>query len=234
MNVQDRRRLLGPGNAKPIAFASSLEPETEPLKAEEVAKKDGIPSLSIKSDIIENCNGSTLIESDEFSIVTSVYGPKSIRGSFTSQGTISIQLKNGIVEKYQTNELKEVASWLVGIFNSVVNLEKYPKSGIDIFVNLVIDKTNDISKLIPFIVMSTCLALVDSGIEMIDLTTAAEIDGNVISFTKGGEEIVGFWKDNGDAVFNDEDFTSILGRCKEQYINYKSLMVNYLLQGKKK
>ncbi|CCC67140.1 hypothetical protein NCAS_0A05820 [Naumovozyma castellii] len=234
MNVQDRRRLLGPSAAKPIVFTTVTSETTKVSEQEQQEQKQNeTAALTIKSGVVENCNGSTLIESSKFSLLTSVYGPKSIRGSFTSQGTITIQLKNGVVENYQTTELKEVSSWLVGIFNSVVNLENYPKSGIDIFVNLIIDKQGDISKLIPFLIMGICLALVDGGIEIIDIVTGGEVNGNVVSFTRNGEEIVGFWKDHGEFDNNDDDLMNDLEKCKKQYLEYKNLMINYLLEQKK-
>ncbi|AJS03028.1 Mtr3p, partial [Saccharomyces cerevisiae YJM1447] len=42
---------------------------------------------------------------------------------------------------------------------------------------------------------------------------------------KNGEEIVGFWKDDGD----DEDLLECLDRCKEQYNRYRDLMISCLM-----
>ncbi|CAI4038847.1 hypothetical protein SMKI_06G1960 [Saccharomyces mikatae IFO 1815] len=249
MNVQDRRRLLGPAAAKPMAFSNTTIHTLENKSTSALPKNSECEQeLSLHTGFIENCNGSALVESrdakHQTSLITAVYGPRSIRGSFTSQGTISIQLKNGLLEKYNTNELKEVSSFLMGIFNSVVNLSRYPKSGIDIFVYLTYDKElqnkclddesqskqifSQISSLIPHCITSITLALVDAGIELVDMAAAGEVCGTVVSFIKNGEEIVGFWKDNGD----NEDLSGCLDRCKEQYIRHRDLMISCLMKQK--
>ncbi|CAI4479991.1 AMM_1a_G0021170.mRNA.1.CDS.1 [Saccharomyces cerevisiae] len=246
MNVQDRRRLLGPAAAKPMAFSNTTTHVPEKKSTDLTPKgNESEQELSLNTGFIENCNGSALVEArslgHQTSLITAVYGPRSIRGSFTSQGTISIQLKNGLLEKYNTNELKEVSSFLMGIFNSVVNLSRYPKSGIDIFVYLTYDKdltnnpqdddsqskmmSSQISSLIPHCITSITLALADAGIELVDMAGAGEANGTVVSFIKNGEEIVGFWKDDGD----DEDLLECLDRCKEQYNRYRDLMISCLM-----
>lgn len=249
MNVQDRRRLLGPAAAKPMAFSNTTTPVLEKKLTNALPKdSENEQELSLHTGFIENCNGSALVEArslrHQTSLITAVYGPRSIRGSFTSQGTISIQLKNGLLEKYNTNELKEVGSFLMGIFNSVINLSRYPKSGIDIFVYLTYDKDlpntllddesqskelfSQISSLIPHCITSITLALADAGIEIVDMVGAGEANGTVVSFIKNGEEIVGFWKDDGDH----EDLLECLDRCKEQYNCYRDLMISCLMKQK--
>ncbi|CAI4062623.1 exosome non-catalytic core subunit MTR3 SKDI_07G4080 [Saccharomyces kudriavzevii IFO 1802] len=249
MNVQDRRRLLGPAAAKPMAFSNAIidEQQKKPVNMPSKDSENG-DELSLHTGFIENCNGSALVEArnlrHQTSLITAVYGPRSIRGSFTSQGTISIQLKNGLLEKYNTNELKEVSGFLMGIFNSVVNLSRYPKSGIDIFVYLTYDKNlqseapagesqskktfSEISYLIPHCITSITLALADAGIEIVDMAGAGEANGTVVSFIKNGEEIVGVWKDEG----NNEDLLESVDDCKEQYRRYRDLMISCLLEQK--
>ncbi|EDO16171.1 hypothetical protein Kpol_1026p19, partial [Vanderwaltozyma polyspora DSM 70294] len=130
MNVQDRRRLLGPPNAKPIAFSPSIG---ERNVSETKESKNLEQQVTFNTGLIENCNGSSLVEvidpklsRHQTSLITSVYGPRAIKGSFTSQANMTIQLKNGSVEKYNTSELKEISTFLTGVFNSVVNLSRYP------------------------------------------------------------------------------------------------------------
>lgn len=249
MNVQDRRRLLGPAAAKPMAFSYTTGGEVEKISTNTPPKySEGEEILSLHTGFIENCNGSALVEArnskHQTSLITAVYGPRSIRGSFTSQGNITIQLKNGLLEKYNTNELKEVGSFLTGIFNSVVNLCRYPKSGIDIFVYLTYDKElqnetfdeklqseklfSQITSLIPHCITSITLALADAGIEIVDIAAAGEANGTVISFIKNGEEIVGLWKDEGDH----EDILESVSACKEHYKRYRDLMISCLLEQK--
>lgn len=239
MNVQDRRRLLGPANAKPIAFSAYVP--TDNSENQKDAHSHEPEQVTLSTGLIENCNGSSLVEFKDYqnsfhqtSLITSVYGPRAIKGSFTSQAVLSIQLKNGSLEKYDTSELKEVASFLTSVFNSVVNLSRYPKSGIDIFIYLTYDKElsfdeskkSFISAIIPYCITGITLALTNAGIEIVDLASAGYHSGDVFSFIKNGEEVIGYWKDDGDA----ENITESLALCKEQYLHYKVLMTNHLIQ----
>lgn len=237
MSVQDRRRLLGPSNAKPLSFASSdgkiTANQGEDKSLEEI-------DISFYTGIIGNCNGSSIVEMKDgvnthhqISLITSVYGPRAIRGSFTSQAAITIQIKNGSLEKYETSQLKEVAGFLTSTFNSVVNLTKYPKSGIDIFIYLTNNKDlgngddeNRISAIIPQCIMGITLALSDAEIEMTDICAAGYKNGNVYSFIKNGESINGFWKDKGEK----SDIIESLADCKKQYLTYKAMIIKYLIE----
>lgn len=231
MNVQDRRRLLGPANARPIVFSAEKTVVEEPEK-----DQDKQESISLRKGLIENSNGSSLIEvtseDRQFSLMASVYGPRALRGSFTSMASISIQLQNGSQEKYGSTQLREVATFLTSVFNAVVNRSRYPKSGIDIFVYLTYDRdlsqssSSNISALIPHCITGITLALADAGIEILDLASGGYHNGNVFSFIKNGDEITGFWKDEG--VSN--DISDSLEICRQSYIRYKSLMVSTLMQ----
>lgn len=227
MNVQDRRRLLGPANAKPIVFGSE-----SPAINEKSRPEDAKESITLRKGLIENSNGSSLIEVDsgerQLSLLVSAYGPRALRGSFTSMASISVQLEHGSQEKYSSTQLREVATFLTSVFNAVVNRSRYPKSGIDIFVYLTHDKGNssNISALIPHCITGITLALADAGIEILDLASGGYHNGNVFSFIKNGDEITGFWKDEGDF----DDITDSLEVCKKIYLHYKSLMIGALMQ----
>lgn len=236
MNVQDRRRILGPANAKPIAFNVS-EKDTKKSSDE----NDNERLISLHTGLIENCNGSSLVEVKDTSVlfhqsslITSVYGPRALRGSFTSNASLSIQLENGSLEKYSNLQLKEVSNFLTDIFNSVVNRERYPKSGIDIFLYLTYDKdlnsdgskTGHLSSIIPHCITGITLALADAGIEILDMASAGVHDGNVFAFLKNGQETAGFWKDEG----NCDNIMDSLEPCRTEYFRYRELMVRYLME----
>lgn len=237
MNVQDRRRLLGPGNAKPIQFSSST---TETTSKEESTTPDK-ESLFIESGLISNSNGSSYLEvTDENKtqyhalLITSVYGPRPIRGSFTSRASLTIQFKEVTLEKFTTGEIKEVCNFLTNIFNAVVNLERYPKSGIDIFLNLIQhsstdNQETDIASVIPTCINGITLALTNAGIEILDMVSAGRYKGSIASFVKNGDEMVGFWKDDEN---EDEDIVEIIENCKKQYWKNKDLMISYLAENK--
>ncbi|QLL34332.1 hypothetical protein HG536_0G01910 [Torulaspora globosa] len=229
MKVQDRRRILGPSNAKPIEFGADRAAASKAVKS-----SDEPEQLVLRTGVIENCNGSSLVEVNgggrQVSLLSSVYGPRALRGSFTAMAAISIQLQNGSQEKYDSSLLREAASFLSNIFEAVVNRSRYPKSGIDIFVYLTYDleqasRTN-IAAIIPHCITAVTLALADAGIEIVDLAGGGFHGGNVFSFIKNGEEITGFWKDEGVG----DDVAGSLEECKRSYLRYKGLMVDCLMQ----
>lgn len=233
MNVQDRRRLLGPGNARPISFSASAKLNTTEDKSMNDEDNDAV---FLRTGLVENCNGSSLVEFKESghqtSLISSVYGPKALRGSFTSKASLSVQIKNGSSQNYSTSQLKELGSFLANVFGSVVNKSRYPKSGIDIFIHLMYDKDRkdnksiNIASIIPHCITGVTLALIDAGIEVLDMASGGHYRGSVFAFIKNGEEVTGFWKDqDGNA-----DIQESLEHCKGKYLHYKSLMVGYLLQ----
>ncbi|CCH60233.1 hypothetical protein TBLA_0C04350 [Henningerozyma blattae CBS 6284] len=241
MNVQDRRRLLGPANAKPLTF-NTLTTSNESDELKKTVLKNEALEVALHTGFVSNSNGSSLVEvkdvansHHETSLITSVYGPRAIRGSFTSQASLNIQLKNGSLEKYSSSQLKEVGNFLTNIFKSVINLPRYAKSGIDIFIYLIYDKeiqsneksdsTNSITSILPHCITGITLALVDAGIEIIDMAAGGIYKGNVFAFIKSGEEIIGFWKDEG----NREDIMNSIDNCKKQYDEYKNMMLTYLV-----
>ncbi|AET40586.1 exosome non-catalytic core subunit MTR3 Ecym_6203 [Eremothecium cymbalariae DBVPG len=239
MNVQDRRRILGPQNAKPITF-SSVRSETDAGSSTEddnarLVEKDGQGSMFIKSGLVSNANGSSYLELNGNShyslLVTSVYGPRPIRGSFTSQATVSVQFKEVTLERWSSGEVMEICNFLTNVFNAVIRLERYPKSGIDIFLNLIQHSDSkkseeDISlvSILPYCINGITLALVDAGIEVVDMVSAGRYNRNVIAFGKNGEEIVGYWQDD-----NEEDILNVVQKCREEYFKGRETMVNYLV-----
>ncbi|CAB4256565.1 similar to Saccharomyces cerevisiae YGR158C MTR3 Exosome non-catalytic core component [Maudiozyma barnettii] len=222
MNVQDRRRILGPIEARPLAF-----PEVKSNSKEETAVVlSEFQAPSIQTTLLKNCNGSCIIENDKTSILSSIYGPRSTRSNlFEARCLINVTIKSTI---FPTSELKELGSFLINVLESFVCLELYPKAGIDVFVNLNIEKVCDLSWYIPYIMMSIVLGLVDAGIEISDLPGCGFNDNNAICFTKNGSEVIGIWRDKGD-IENESSFGDSLDACKEQYLQIKGLMANYLL-----
>lgn len=227
MNIQDRRRILGPVEARPIAFASTT---ALPRTNDEIVEiKKELPKFiepSIQTGIISNCNGSCIIETENASILSSIYGPRSTRSNlFESRCLINVIIKSSL---FSTTELKELSSFLINVLESFVCLELYPKAGIDVFINLNIEKVDELSWYIPYIIMSIVLGLVDADIDISDLPATGFDDSNVICFTKNGDEVIGIWKDNGD-VQSDDSFIKSLENCKKQYLQIKHQMAKYLL-----
>ncbi|SCW00954.1 LAFE_0D01816g1_1 [Lachancea fermentati] len=236
MSVSDRRRILGPTNARPIQFA----PLNEDSKKIDTERKNLNKSVFIENGLVSNSNGSSYLETRDSNgieyptlLLTSVYGPRPTRGSFNSKASLTIQFKEVTAENFPTGELKELCNFLTNIFNAVINLAGYPKSGIDIFLNLIQHEgpSGEYSReaILPTCINGITLALVDAGIEIFDMVSAGSYNGTVVSFTKNGEEIVGLWKDTGDV----EDLVETIEKCKEQYYQNRSTMIKYLMQNKK-
>ncbi|SSD60046.1 related to Exosome complex component MTR3 [Saccharomycodes ludwigii] len=240
MNVQDRRRLLGPPNARPVAFSKVLE---EPTEISNVSSNDkALPYM--KMGLLTNCNGSSYIESgdDNLMLITSVYGPKPIRGSFTSKAVLTVHLENSIAtannsdgstddgKNFNTSDdYKDLSFFLKNIFDSVVQLDKYPKSGIDIFVKVVNTdsaNTSNIPKLLQMCCNGILLGLVDANMEISDLVGIGIISHECcVSFIKNGLEMCGFWKMKDE---DEQDIEEIVGKCKENYLENKYLISSYL------
>ncbi|CCF58910.1 hypothetical protein KAFR_0F03140 [Kazachstania africana CBS 2517] len=214
MNVQDRRRILGPSAAKPLAFA-------KPVSETEVA---GTPqeTPSIKTGIISNCNGSSIVENSKTSILCSVYGPKATRTStFEARCELNVILKSDL---FETNKLKELSYFLISLLESFICLDLYPKAGIDIFINLNIEEVNELSWYIPYIVSSIVLGLIDAEVEISNIVSCGYHEGNVICFDD--RKIIGIWKDQG--IFEESKFNAILVKCEEKSLENKLQIINYL------
>lgn len=233
MNVQDRRRILGPSDAKPIRFAAPPVSEStkETAKKSDVTEKE---SIFITTDLVTNANGSSYLEymdgnSDQVLVMSSVFGPRPLRGSFQSMASITIQFKEVTLEQFDTGEIKEICNFLTNVFNSIVNLEKYPKSGIDIFIDLIQhsnsnpQQEHNIIKILPTCINAITLALVDAGIEIIDLVSAGSVNNTVVAFIKNGQDIVGIWGD--DELSN---ISQTVQQCREKYLQNRQTIVQFL------
>ena len=229
MSIQDRRRILGPVEAKPLVFATTKGPSAPGTPG--TSKLPEYTNPTIRTGLMKNCNGSCSIETDDISILSSVYGPKPTRSNqFQSRCSLNINIKSSV---FSTTELKELSNFLIDILESYVCLELYPKAGIDIFVNFNIENVRDLSWYIPYIVMSITMGLVDADVDVTDMVSGGYADGYAICFGKNGDEIVGVWKDTGD-VLDDDGFDKAVKACREQYFEARSLMVNYLTGNFKK
>lgn len=225
MNAHDKRRLLGPIHAKPIQF----EPQVIHKQEQKLQTNH---SLFIKTGLVTNANGSSYLEMCETEhtssvlLLTSIYGPRPIRGSFVSKASLSIQFKEITLERWTTGEIQEICNFLTSIFTAAINLERYPKSGIDIFLNLVqyLDGNDekDITMIILACINGITLALVNAGIEILDIVSAGRYNKTVAAFVKNGNEIIGLWKDD------ESDILYTIDQCKQQYQKDKNSLINYL------
>lgn len=239
MNITDRRRILGPSNAKPLVFERLESSEQAAQPPQE--KNNGNESMYIKNGLASNANGSSYLElkrgesSEQCTILlSSVYGPRPSRGAFSSKASLSVQFKEVTIEKIPSGELKEICNFLSNIFSAVINLERYPKSGIDIFLSLIKNPiTSDEANLEPIIaacVNGITLALADAGIEIFDTVSAGTYKRNVVAFSKNGTEVVGLWKDKEDDTAN--DILSVIENCRGNYLQSRKGIIEYLIRSR--
>ncbi|ODV97072.1 hypothetical protein PACTADRAFT_39267 [Pachysolen tannophilus NRRL Y-2460] len=194
MNVQDRRRLLGPANASPIVFSDVKEKKSKKIQAK---PDDEISKMFINTGLVKNCDGSAYIEVGNTIIQVSIYGPRPIRGSFIDKAILSTECRflpylsqpndsisrltssTSLITNYNgklnlSNIEQKISSYIESCFLSCIYLENYPKSSIDIFIKILSVDTN-LLNLVNDVVHCCSLAMVDAQIESKDLITSGNL-----------------------------------------------------------
>lgn len=226
MNVQDRRRILGPAAAKPLVFASSNESQMP-----STTNKD---ETNFQNGIISNSNGSSIVESNKISLLTSVYGPRSTRDvSFQPNCKINVILQS---EKFDTKNLKELSQFLVSVLKCCICLENYPKSGIDIFINFNIEDEDQIVEYIPSLVAGCLIALIDANIEVTDIIGAVTLNHTAVCLGQNGDQLLGVWKDpykltnnnNIDAYEDSLPLDEIIKLCQERFLVTRQQLIGFI------
>lgn len=185
MNTVDRRRRLGPSSALPLSFPPSEPKEVEHVKNEK---------LFIKLSNIPTATGSSFIQSGNNILLASVYGPRpSFKRTFNTKAVIKISFHaspflstvNSLTETTEANTEYQITesvilSTLETACANLILLDNYPKSTIDIFVNLInTDNTTKFINLLPIIHNAVNMALIDSGIALKNFPTAVVSKDNV-------------------------------------------------------
>lgn len=273
--MSDRRRLLGPSNTIIPSVGISSNADSIEVEKNDTRSKDQIRKFFLKTSTIENANGSAYLEVGNTIIQASIFGPRPIHGSFVNRASLSVECKflpyisqpgdsifntqdtfnnnsNGFGKTELTNVEQKISSYIETCLLPSIILEKYPKSTIDIFINIIsIDETANsnslLLNLINWIVNCSSLALVDAGIELKDIVTSGQvrlIDGEIImdpissdlgvdaliSFMNlRNDEIVGIWLEGGDDL-NDEAIETIIKGCNAMSKKIRSNINSYLLK----
>lgn len=269
--MSDRRRILGPADAK----APTLGQSSGELPAKRhFPQKDGVRSFFIKTGLTSNANGLAFLEIDDTIIEVSVFGPRPIKGSFIDRASFSVESKflpyitqpnevlfnGGSSQSLGRNSLtaieQRISSYVETAFLPAILLEKYPKSTIDIFINVISfnSNTSTLLNLITWAVNCTSLALVDSGIELRDLVTCGHVkyaDGEAkpdpqlsaesetatgteccASFlTMKNNEVVALWVEGNDDTEVSEDLLlKLIAGCQTMSQTVRENINGYLLQ----
>lgn len=269
--MSDRRRILGPSDAKIPRLGKSSGATTE---KKQLNAKDGVRSFFIKTGLTNNANGLAYLEVGDTVIEVSVFGPRPIKGSFIDRASFSVECKflpyitqpnevlyNGGVTQGMgraglTPIEQKISSHIETAFLPAILLEKYPKSTIDVFVNVLSfnSNTSSLLNLITWAVNCTLLAMVDSGIELRDLVTSgyvtvvdgkAKLDSQIsedsspadgvecsASFlTMKNKEMVAFWVDGTDATeITEELLVTLTSGCEQMSLLVRENINGYLLQ----
>ncbi|KAK9458900.1 3' exoribonuclease family, domain 1-domain-containing protein [Lipomyces oligophaga] len=228
MFLPDRRRILVPPSASALRFIdpdgiSTEDSRPAPNKAHEFFLKASIASSSSP--------GSAYIEHGQQKILAFVEGPRPIRSSFSNKArfevdvrflpvssdlhTLGIQRGQGFYSALERNISEYVYTSIV----PSIRLDQYPKSLISLSIVILSNHTSkaDQTKQIAASCVTTAsIALVDSGIQLMDIVTACavkftinpikveldldddetNIGKGVVSLMISRDEITGFWIDN--------------------------------------
>jgi exosome complex component MTR3 len=236
MNVTDRRRICGPASAKPLVFGA-LPANIQSKRKVDLNREDDIEAqisrTFIKTNLISNANGSSYIELDGNIVSVSVYGPRPIRGSFMDKAGLSVTLDD-VGDVMDDLMKKKFCNYIENSFMGVINLDKYPKSGIDIFVNVIsVQNVEELYlKLLSIISDATTLALIDAKIEVLDIVTTGfdSFNNTVMSYVKN-DELVGILCESLNPLDNLKD---IMERTQKKAALMKSAIVSYLLESTQK
>ena len=184
----DRRRILGPAAAAVPLRSTTTDP-----------RQCGTPDGShikffLKSGLLKNAAGLAYVGTDDTIVEISVYGPRPIRGLYIERASLSVECRflpyitqpkevvfNGSSSTQGRTGLTSIEHRLLAFIETAllaaVPLEKYPKSSIDVFINVLSfnASTRSLLHLAAWSATGASVAMVDAGIEMRDLVTAGYV-----------------------------------------------------------
>lgn len=250
--MSDRRRITAPGNTYFPRVGAENKTSTKPRDSNNTPA-----SFYLTSNIVLNANGSSYLEVDKFIIQAQVFGPRPIKGSYMDRGCVSVECKflslirqNGSDSKSMSGLEHRIASFVETCLVLSILLDKYPKSTIDVFINVLaadddgIDESK-IQRLTAWIVNCTSVAIVDSGIEVKDIVTCGQtlvgdegtlkvdlqgrgLQALVAIMPMRNDEIVGLWMDGSSK--GTTDYSLAMASSIEMAKTVRSNINSYLLQ----
>jgi exosome complex component MTR3 len=173
--LQDRRRILCPTDSVPLKFKAVDVAKQSSARQQEIRK------IFVKQGIVANASGSAYLEIGDIRLQCSVYGPKPIRGSFTTQADLSVEARFGNANEDNEKLERSIASFVQTSITPSVLLIQYPKSAISVMVTVIAIDESNLKSVLAAAVNVASLALVDAGISLVDITTAGSV------LLKGGQ-----------------------------------------------
>ncbi|KAK9455416.1 3' exoribonuclease family, domain 1-domain-containing protein [Dipodascopsis uninucleata] len=199
MLLSDRRRILVPPSARPLAVVedeSSLQESTNKNDSKTGHDREDLErvqrnKLFIRASLIRDAAGSAYLEYRGQKILVLVSGPSPVKSLFSPTAKLSVDVKftpfSASATGSATNEIgfgsadleRSLADFVFTSINPSIRLAQYPKSGIS--VNVIVISSGYLSsgalakQTAASIVTATSMALVDAGIELIDIVTSCAV-----------------------------------------------------------
>jgi len=189
MPLPDNRRINGPRETYQIT--SFLTPQHNDADVpstgivndkglrKDTRRTDEVRPIYLKAGVVQSANGSAYLETSGTKLTCAVYGPRDYakRHQFRSSGKLTCSLTFAPFSKPQRfTEIRdslstEYSNFIADSLMSAVCLDAYPKSQIDVYVNVLEDNGNTLS----YAITAASVALADAGIEMVDLVTSSSL-----------------------------------------------------------
>lgn len=178
----DNRRLPTPDvSLNPLLFCSS---KTSALLFDKGVRCDGreeceLRAIRMACDVVTQATGSAYVEVGQTKVICAVHGPKDIeqKEDFKMSGKISCEFKFAPFsckkrrEHIPSNEENELSSLFTQTLKSVICLDKFPKSQIEVYI---IVKDNG-GSVLSTAFMAASLALANASIDTYDIITACTV-----------------------------------------------------------
>lgn len=226
MNVVDRRRRLPPSSAFPLVF------QTEQQSSEEETTPKESPNLAINLSHIPTAIGSCYIQNSQNIISVSVYGPRpSFTKEFNSQANLNISIhSNPFINLDNVINKSTISSTTLTAFSNLILLDRYPKSNIDIFINIIsIDSNISEINLLALIHNTVNLAVIDSGIAIKNTPACGVFNSN------GSKILVNSIHSNdysNDSIDNTQNEEILLLYCPTLDADFSSSLNSALIDAK--
>ena len=151
------------------------------------ARPDGRASAALRPVFMENnvvsrAVGSAYYEARATKVICSVYGPRPSQRKmqFSEAGTVQCDVKFAPFARSgarprdgQSDEEKELSLTVLRAIEASIMTDKFPKSVLDVYVVII----SDCGSTTAACINCTALALVNAGIELFDVVTAASVVG---------------------------------------------------------
>ena len=159
-------------------------------------KPNELRPIEIKAGVIPNANGSAMVKMGKTIAVAAVYGPRNLHHKFKQLyekarlNTVYAMIPFSTNERVRpgpSRRSQEICKVTREALESVVCLEEYPKTVIDVYINII--QANACTRTAG--INAASVALADAGIAMKDLVASAaagKIDDEYVLDLAGKEE----------------------------------------------